>query len=164
MPLRIAASDYDGTLCTRRKLMGDVVPAIKRWRAGGNIFGLVTGRDLPMILAETEKRGIEYDFIVCINGAAVYDGDHTLLSEHTIPDDLAAELLRHPAGMASMHYQLSGTGELRVMEREGSWFPKIGVPYRSVTEGEAFSARGLGQISFAYTTVEECGAWHKMLD
>lgn len=163
--MRIAASDYDGTLATWQGLIGDVVPAVARWRAAGNIFGIATGRDLPMILTETEKYGIGYDFLVCMNGAVVYDGDpaHTLLSSTLLPDDLHADLMRHPAGRASMHFQLSCLDELCVLLREGSWFPMLGIRYREVDFDEGLALRGLGQVSLAYKTVEECARWHAML-
>ena len=161
--MRIAVSDYDGTIANRQGLLGDVVPAIKRWRGEGNVFGIATGRDLPMTLTETVKWGIEYDFLVCINGAALYDENNALLEAKLLPNDLPERLMRHPAGMASFHYQLSGLEGLRVLAREGSWFPKLGIPYQAVSFDQAVATKDLGQISFAYASAEECAKWHDML-
>lgn len=40
----VVASDYDGTL-HQGGISADVVEMIRRYRAAGNLFGVVTGRD-----------------------------------------------------------------------------------------------------------------------
>jgi HAD-superfamily hydrolase, subfamily IIB len=161
--MRIAVSDYDGTIASRSGLIGDVVPAIEKWRGNGDIFGIATGRDLPMTLAETDKWGIPFDFLICVNGAAIYDHEKKLLKARLLTNSLVPRLLTHPAAMASMHYQLSGLGPLKLLLRENSWFPRIGVPYTEVTMDQALALTDLGQVSFAYDTAEECEKWTNRL-
>lgn len=161
--MRIAVSDYDGTIATRTGLIGDVIPAIEKWCGAGSIFGIATGRDLPMTLAETDKWGIPFDFLICVNGAAIYNHEKTLLKARLLEDTLVPRLLTHPAAMASMHYQLSGLGPLKLLLRENSWFPRIGVPYTEVSMEEALALTSLGQVSFAYDTEEECEKWTDQL-
>lgn len=63
----ILASDYDGTL-NRGGISAPVREAVARFRAAGNLFGIVTGRDYWMY--ETVAReNLPIDFILAMNGA-----------------------------------------------------------------------------------------------
>lgn len=69
----IVASDFDGTL-NYHGISQENRDAIKRFRAAGNKFGLVTGRDYWMY--ETlVKEGIEFDFVLALNGAMAVGQD-----------------------------------------------------------------------------------------
>ena len=69
----ILASDYDGTL-NRGGIPDRVHDAIARFRAGGNLFGVVTGRDWWMY--ETMQRDkLKLDFILAMNGAMLIAAD-----------------------------------------------------------------------------------------
>lgn len=69
----ILASDFDGTL-----YFGDISEknreAIKKFRAAGNKFGIVTGRDYWMYETLITE-GIEFDFVIALNGAMAIDTD-----------------------------------------------------------------------------------------
>jgi len=69
----ILASDYDGTL-NRGGISAPVREAIARFRAAGNLFGIVTGRDYWMY--ETVAReNLPIDFILAMNGAMLIATD-----------------------------------------------------------------------------------------
>lgn len=162
--MRIAVSDYDGTMCHQRKLIGDVVGAVAKWRARGNRFGIATGRDKSMIVSEIELWKIPVDFVIAANGATIFGGDggdsgeggySGLLFKRSLPDDLIPRLLTHPSALASMHAQISDSGPLRLVLTPLSWFPRIGVTYTEVTRDEACGLADLAQISFAYNGEEE---------
>ncbi len=69
----ILASDYDGTL-NRGGISASVREAVARFRAAGNLFGIVTGRDYWMY--ETVAReGLPIDFILAMNGAMLIATD-----------------------------------------------------------------------------------------
>ncbi len=162
--MRIAVSDYDGTMFHAGKLLGDVVGAVTAWRGAGNAFVIATGRDYWMTVSEIERWGIPVDYLICTNGAALYDAEGNLLQRRDIPNPLIPKLLRHPAAMASMHFQLSsGVEPLRLFLRERSWFPRIGVNYTRVEYEETLGFTDLGQISFAYDDEEECIGWEEAL-
>lgn len=163
--MRILVSDYDGTLTSSwLVLRGDIVSAIRKWRDAGNLFGIATGRDFSMTISETERWGIPFDFLICINGATIHDRECALLRERLFDDGVVADLLNHPAGQASLHFQLSGVGPLRLHLREGSWFPKLGVAYEEVDFRIAEGLRDLGQVSFAFPDEEICTVWEKRLE
>ncbi len=162
--MRIAVSDYDGTMFHAGKLLGDVVGAVTKWRGAGNAFVIATGRDYWMTVPEVERWRIPVDNLICTNGAAVYSGDNNLLQRRDIPNALIPALLKHPAALASMHFQLSSSVEpLRVFLRERSWFPRIGIHYVTVEYEDALDVTDLGQISFAYDDEEECIGWERAL-
>ena len=51
--MRLIATDYDGTL-THGGIDEEKLDAIRRWRADGNIFGIISGRG-PDFLATLQK-------------------------------------------------------------------------------------------------------------
>lgn len=157
--MHILFSDYDGTVYAHGELLGDVRRAVREWRERGNLFCVATGRDFSMARPELERWGIAVDALVCINGAAVYDGDMTLLDSHLMDDDLIPELLGHPAGVASKHYQFSGLEPLRLFLREGSQFWASGIKYERLSLDQSFAVKRVGQISLGYETEEESIRW-----
>lgn len=162
--MRILASDYDGTLYAHGELIGDVLGAVAALRAKDNHFGIVTGRDFSMILPEIKRWPLSVDFLVCINGAAVYNGDMTLLSSHLISEDAIPSILNHPAGLASTHYQVSGLGPLKVMLRAGSMFWDAGIEFQRISLEEAMTAKDVGQISLGFSSVDESSKWTAALN
>jgi len=79
--MKLIASDYDGTL--RRPQDGITNAdreAIKRWRAAGNLFGVVTGRG-PGMDRELGRENVEYDFIIDFNGANIWNNKGELLKQ-----------------------------------------------------------------------------------
>lgn len=76
----ILASDYDGTLCMHGTVSEETRAAIRRFRAAGNLFGVVTGRDSDIYPLLTSQ-GIEFDFVIPFNGAMAIDGTGKVLFE-----------------------------------------------------------------------------------
>ena len=71
--MKILASDYDGTLKVNEEVSSKNKEMIKKWRAQGNLFGIVTGRSTTTIHQEIETKGLEIDFLVCNNGGVILD-------------------------------------------------------------------------------------------
>lgn len=154
--MKIAPTDYDGTLCVKGKVDEAVLAAVKQWRMRVNCFGIVTGRDRDMILRPVEKWNIPFDFLVCCNGAAIYDQALALTAARPMADAAVSGVLGHPAAGASLHWELCPPeGTLLHMFRPSSWFPKLGTPFREVSRDEALSLTGLLQIGLAYDSAEE---------
>lgn len=149
--MMIAVTDYDGTLCRNGQVEADTLSAIARWRAGGNMFGIATGRDFGMTVYELDRWGVPFDFLICCNGAALYGAQREALQYTNIDDALVPQLLQHPAGMRSIHYELC-RGETTCLYKRSpeSWFPALGVPYTEVSFEEALAFTGVQQICFGY--------------
>ena len=72
--MKLIGSDYDGTL-NHRGIDEEKLAAIRRWRAAGNVFGVVSGRG-PDFLAELqEKLGDDFDFYASCNGGVAVDAE-----------------------------------------------------------------------------------------
>lgn len=70
--MKLIGSDYDGTL-NHEGIDEAKLGAIRRWRAAGNIFGVVSGRG-PDFLAELQaKLGDNFDFYASCNGGVAVD-------------------------------------------------------------------------------------------
>lgn len=69
----ILASDYDGTL-SLGGISARTREALARFRAAGNLFGIVTGRDYWMY-ETVEEENLSIDFILAMNGAMLVATD-----------------------------------------------------------------------------------------
>src|SRR4051812_23441377 len=65
------ASDYDGTLAHHGKVDEPTLAALRRFKASGRKFILVTGRELPELLQIFPQADV-CDMIVAENGALLY--------------------------------------------------------------------------------------------
>lgn len=64
---KFIASDFDGTIAAEGKYEENI-RAVSKWRARGNYFGIVTGRNLKSFMSSVSPE-LEYDFLICNNGA-----------------------------------------------------------------------------------------------
>lgn len=72
---KIIATDYDGTL-NQGGIQPHVVEAIARFRAAGNLFGVVTGRDkMGSFDVFFREKTFGFDFVLALNGALALDAD-----------------------------------------------------------------------------------------
>lgn len=71
--MKILASDYDGTLNVGGRVSKENIEAIQKWRAAGNLFGMVSGRYLRYLREFMEMDGVSYDFLIGNNGAVISD-------------------------------------------------------------------------------------------
>lgn len=91
--MKIAASDFDGTLYRNGTVTEEEKEAISKWRKNGNLFGIITGRSYGFIKEDVDRFRPEYDFIISTNGAVIRDGDGNVLCEHRAPHTHAKEIL-----------------------------------------------------------------------
>lgn len=153
--MKIAASDYDGTLFRQGRISREDLEAIEAWRAGGNLFGLATGRDLGLIRNEIESRHIPFDFIICNTGAAVYDGSYTPVSLTALPPKAATAVMDHKISRASRYCLFSrGLTTYIKMQTTESWLTGMGLPLTPINPEDARQLIGLHQIGLEYETPE----------
>ncbi len=80
--MHILATDYDGTLSRWHGVEQIDLDAIARFRAAGNLFGIVTGRagDMYDMLV---RDNVPFDFVIVMNGAMSIDTDGNTVFEET---------------------------------------------------------------------------------
>lgn len=91
--MKILASDYDGTLNLSGTVSKENLEAIAAWRAAGNLFGAVSGRNLGSIKQFLERDGVPYDFMVGCNGSVITDREGRPAGHSCIPARMAMTLL-----------------------------------------------------------------------
>lgn len=83
--MRLIATDYDGTL-NHGGIDEAKLDAIRRWRAAGNKFGVISGRG-PDFLAQLQRElGEDFDFLASCNGGIAADRDGNILFRHQCDD------------------------------------------------------------------------------
>ena len=91
---KLLASDYDGTLLLQGEIFSRDLEAISNFRNNGNLFGIITGRSISMIVDDLENHQIPLDFLVCNNGGIICDYQLNIVRRHDIPIELAIELIQ----------------------------------------------------------------------
>lgn len=84
--MKLLVSDYDGTF-KEDKTVSTILKnrdAVKRFMDNGNLFAFATGRNYNSIKAETLKYKIPYDYLICNNGAAIFDKKDNLIFKNNI--------------------------------------------------------------------------------
>ena len=111
--MKVLASDYDGTLNMGGTVSKENIEAIKKWRAAGNLFGMVSGRNLGSLKQILNMDNVPYDFLVGCNGAVITDADGNAVGETCIPPRMAKamlhELHRFEAQYVSASYDWGST-------------------------------------------------------
>ena len=89
--MKILASDFDLTIFYPNDLekTNKNIEAIRRFMLDGNIFCIVTGRNLTKLNEEIEKYNIPFSYLICEDGAKIFDSEYyclhtTLLREEEI--------------------------------------------------------------------------------
>lgn len=111
--MKLAATDYDGTFCPHG---GDIpqenIEAVAKWQAAGHKFGLCTGRGIELVhLALQPHPDLHPDFVICNNGAVLFDHEEKLLLSQDMPSEVRAGILGMPLLSAKHH-------PLRVLTRD----------------------------------------------
>lgn len=68
--MKLIVTDFDGTLYTSD--FNKNINSLNRFRSKGNLVVIATGRDLLMLRKDMPKE-LEYDYIICTDGAVIYD-------------------------------------------------------------------------------------------
>ncbi len=128
MKTKILASDFDGTLCHQYTAEGypataEVLEAIRQFRKSGGLFGVVTGRDWRWSWYELDQNGkLEFDFIMPLNGAQIYDRAGNLLSEVTADGNADFYGIPMAKALAMRCWELTGTVFLISRGKERFYF------------------------------------------
>ena len=122
MNFKVAASDFDGTLFINQQIAEETLSAIKNWRSAGNKFGIVTGRAYVMLVAHLKDFGLAVDFIICDNGAIIYDGGGRVIFETELPKNFLMAIMDEPSVSTTKHFAFEAAGKVYCSRvKENSW-------------------------------------------
>ena len=155
--MKIAASDFDGTLYVEGTgVKARDVSAIHRWRAAGNKFGLVTGRGLSFILAGLEPYDIPCDFLVCTNGAVVFDAQQRLLAAKRLDADILQQLMQEPLVEQSHYVLFFRIADALIYWRTPELHPELArAPMQEIAAPSPEGIADITQVSLAFGSREE---------
>ena len=87
--MKLLVSDYDGTFNEDKSLskINNNIDAVKRFMSNGNLFAFATGRSFYSIKEETSCYKIPYDYLICNNGAMVFDANNNIIESNPLPQD-----------------------------------------------------------------------------
>lgn len=157
--MKIAASDYDGTLFRNEEISHEDADAVALWRAAGHRFGVVTGRDYGMLAPQLKHYGVGYDYAVCNNGGLICRADGTALWQGEIKNTTLAALIAEPGVRESFHFAFSAIDRTYLChEFEGSWIKREGemwdFPIIKMEESDVLTLPQIHQLSLGFTTPE----------
>lgn len=89
--MKCIVSDFDGTLFDEK--FNDNVLAIKEFVKNKNIFVLATGRTFKSIKGAIKDYNIPYMYLICSDGACIYDNNDNLIYDKVMNHDLLFQIL-----------------------------------------------------------------------
>ena len=160
MTMKLAASDYDGTLCQADHISRENIAGIAAWRAAGHAFGVITGRDYGMLMPQLRHYGIAIDFAVCNNGAILLDAAGHVVWQHCIPGEVLVRIAQLSVVEPSLHFAFSAADQTYIChEREGSWIGREAkawaFPLAAITESSIGTLPPIQQFSLGFLTAEQ---------
>ena len=112
----LIASDFDGTFTVS---LEENIQAVQSWRADGNRFGIVTGRN-PALWQVLQNRGFATDYMLCLNGAVCIVDGKVVFSEENAPA-LIPGFVRTLAQAGAQHASLHTTAFSRELSLGDEW-------------------------------------------
>lgn len=154
---KLIASDFDGTIGRGEQLKRDV-EAIKAFRAAGNLFGLISGRNISGLRLMRERTGVPVDFLLSDSGGTCYTGGKLLFcvqakKEVLLP--LCAFLMSRDSRLVAVN-RADGSDMLYYRHSDGREEYR---PKRAEWQERPFS-----QVSGLFENYEECRKRAKELE
>ena len=158
--MKIAASDYDGTLFRKRTISDETIQGVRAWRAAGNKFGMVSGRDYGMLIPQLKHYGVGYDFAICNNGGIIRDETGKVIYQANIDSQILRDISQEPPVRNSFHFAFSAKDVTYLChESEGSWIKREAkewdFPIIKIEETDIINLKGIHQFSLGFKKAEE---------
>lgn len=80
--MKILVSDFDNTFYTQK--IEENVKLVNQFREKGNVFIIATGRPLYLLKSDLEKYGVQYDYLICNDGAVIFDEQQNIIDKTNI--------------------------------------------------------------------------------
>ena len=118
--MKIAVSDFDGTLYFHEQGLQGSIPvenleAVKKWREQGNIFCFCSGRDMRSLMDEVHLYDFAYDYVLCNNGATIFDENLNLIKEFPLSKTALTKVLHSDIAKKSWHLLFSASDKMSVV-------------------------------------------------
>jgi hypothetical protein len=167
--MKIAASDYDGTLFRSEEISKADVDGVNKWRNAGNKFGVVTGRDYGMLMPQLKHYGVKSDYVVCNNGGLICKVDGTALWQGNISAETLAAVAAENCVQNSFHFAFSAIDTTYLChESEGSWIMREAKQWdfkiTKINKKDILKLPQIHQFSLGYVTSEESLAAGEILN
>ncbi len=167
--MKIAASDYDGTLYQQGAIAQENIDSIRKWREAGGKFGVITGRDFGMLMPQLHYYRIVSDFAVCNNGGIIFDQSGRMIFQSCIPGTVLQSIAVQPCVADSLHFSFSvSDGTYICHERPGSWIAREAkewkFPLRRIRECDIGSLADIHQFSLGFATAKQAMEVSQMLN
>jgi len=91
--MKLLASDYDDTFNTYD--LEKNIRAVKKFMNDGNLFVIATGRSYPQMKKDIEQYHIEYNYLVCNDGALIFDNAGKVLYRKDIEQYLVKPIIEY---------------------------------------------------------------------
>ena len=158
--MKIAASDYDGTLFRKGTISDITIQGVHNCRAAGNKFGMVSGRDYGMLIPQLNHYGVEYDFAICNNGGIIRDKSGNVLYEGNIDSQVLKSMSEEAIVRRSFHFAFSAKDVTYLChESEGSWITREAkewnFPIIKINESDILNLNDVHQFSLGFKQAEE---------
>ena len=151
--MNIIANDFDGTLF-RGGVSEEDKEAIARWRAAGNLFGIVTGRlylDALFIL----QQGVAPDFLINGNGSAILSADGSIIERVGADAALLPEIARTSREMGAFMLTTAGeTAQIWADYRKDDCEEQL---------AEAYAFGKFQQVTLCFPTGEQAQAYEDFI-
>lgn len=153
--MKIAASDYDGTLFRNRTISNETIQGVHSWRVAGNKFGMVSGRDYGMLTPQLKHYGVEYDFVISNNGGIIRDKAGNVIYQAKMNSQTLKEISLEPIVRKSFHFAFSAKDTTYLChDSEGSWIMREAkewdFPITKISEDEILNLSGVHQFSLGF--------------
>lgn len=91
--MKVVASDFDNTLYVKNhEIFNDNIQIVKKFIEKGNIFIIITGRSFTNIKKAINEFGIPYSYLVCQDGANIFDAQDNCIKSNLIDKEKAIHL------------------------------------------------------------------------
>ena len=158
----VLGSDYDGTLC-RGGISELDLEAIRRWRAAGHLFGVISGRGYTSLYHEVSVRNdVPYDFLIGNNGCVIYDGAGKLLANLAGDGAVLAPVVAAIIEAGGYHACISLPEERIMVEYPGA--TDRGDVTRAIPPEEVRSIKRFNQIDTRLATEAAAAAFSAMIN
>lgn len=161
--MKIIASDYDGTIKTKKGISLKNKRAMKRWRKQGNLLGIVTGRSTSTIKDELKNQKLEIDFLVCNNGGVILNDKLEILQLSLIDFEVAQSIIAYVETIDCNGYVLND-GVYRARKGMNKEHDDLHNAPSTTTMNELLSNKKVAQIVVSFDEQEDANVLAKYIN